>query len=203
MISGQSPAQASVAPSPLRHEPQVSIPLQQDIYSLNAVQSTTDVKQDAPEPAKHNLLTEARLPIVKLNRLNLDVCFHLQYLFSLVIYIFILHSWFFILQDALLKKSTPSENRRSTPPTDPDSDDAPLKPKSSDKVKSEIDEARERNWLAVKRKHEEANKLEEQSAAIGRFCIFRYNLFSSFQIYLYLIAFFFVFDYSKTKIEKS
>ncbi|XP_077287915.1 nipped-B cohesin loading factor isoform X2 [Arctopsyche grandis] len=140
VISGQSPAQASVAPSPLRHEPQVSIPLQQDIYSMNAVQSTTDVKQDAPEPAKHNLLAEARLPIVKLNRLNLD--------------------------DALLKKSTPSENRRSTPQTDPDSDDAPLKPKSSDKVKSEIDEARERNWLAVKRKHEEANKLEEQSAAI-------------------------------------
>lgn len=75
VISGQSPAQASVAPSPLRHEPQASIPIQQDMY---AIQSVTDVKHETPEPAKHTLLAEARLPIVKLNRLNLDVRINLS-----------------------------------------------------------------------------------------------------------------------------
>lgn len=67
-----------------------------------------------------------------------------------------------------MKKSIPLlEGRQmSASRNDDDSDDAPLKPKA-DKIKMEIDEARERSWQAVKRKHEEASKLEEQSAAIG------------------------------------
>lgn len=54
-------------------------------------------------------------------------------------------------------------------------DDAPLKPKERtssmtpvvDKEKEAIDMARERNWEAVKRKHEEANKKEEAATAVG------------------------------------
>lgn len=49
----------------------------------------------------------------------------------------------------------------------------PLKAKSTvstptvDKEREAIDLARERNWEAVKRKHEEASKKEEAEAAIG------------------------------------
>lgn len=37
-----------------------------------------------------------------------------------------------------------------------------------DKEREAIDIAREKNWEAVKRKHEEASKKEEAEAAIGK-----------------------------------
>lgn len=62
--------------------------------------------------------------------------------------------------------------KNSTVESDSD-DNLPLKAKSSnstpsvDKDKEAIDIAREKNWEAVKRKHEEASKKEEAEAAIG------------------------------------
>lgn len=67
------------------------------------------------------------------------------------------------------KYSTPEIRQKpSVVQNDPDSDEAPLKPKVADKVKNEFDKARERSWQAVKRRHEEANKKEEASATIGK-----------------------------------
>lgn len=61
--------------------------------------------------------------------------------------------------------------KNSTLESDPD-DNVPLKAKASiaqavDKEKEAIDIAREKNWEAVKRKHEEANKKEEAETTIG------------------------------------
>lgn len=75
----------------------------------------------------------------------------------------------------MLKKHDFTEDRATKNNTlESDSDDnIPLKPKSStntptvDKEREAIDIAREKNWEAVKRKHEEASKREEAEAAIG------------------------------------
>lgn len=78
----------------------------------------------------------------------------------------------------MLKKHefTNDERSRKNSTVESDSDDnLPLKAKSNvpippvDKEKEAIDIAREKNWEAVKRKHEEASKKEEAEAAIGKF----------------------------------
>lgn len=63
--------------------------------------------------------------------------------------------------------------KNSTAESDSD-DNLPLKSKSNnvppvDKEKEAIDIAREKNWEAVKRKHEEASKKEESEATIGKY----------------------------------
>lgn len=73
------------------------------------------------------------------------------------------------------KYSTPEIRQKPNVQNDPDSDEAPLKPKVADKVKNEFDKARERSWQAVKRRHEEANKKEEASATIGKIIIIFYT----------------------------
>lgn len=69
---------------------------------------------------------------------------------------------------------TAEERSRKNSALESDSDDnVPLKSKSTsgtptvDKEREAIDIAREKNWEAVKRKHEEASKREEAEAAIG------------------------------------
>lgn len=84
---------------------------------------------------------------------------------------------FNLLQEGILKKhefSSGDERSRKNSTVESDSDDnIPLKPKSNvlappvDKEREAIDIAREKNWEAVKRKHEEASKKEEAEAAIG------------------------------------
>ena len=71
---------------------------------------------------------------------------------------------------------TTDERSRKHSALESDSDDnVPLKTKSSsgtptvDKEREAIDIAREKNWEAVKRKHEEASKREEAEAAIGTY----------------------------------
>lgn len=81
------------------------------------------------------------------------------------------------MQEGILKKhefSSGDERSRKNSAVESDSDDnMPLKPKSSvsappiDKEREAIDIAREKNWEAVKRKHEEASRKEEAEAAIG------------------------------------
>ncbi|XP_072943983.1 nipped-B protein isoform X2 [Epargyreus clarus] len=142
---GQSPAQASVAPSPLRQEPQVPQPSMGAPYAPPPVTSnTTQEKQDKTSNIMNN-----RYPVVKIGRLS----------------------------EGLLKKHefSPDERTRKNSAVDSDSDDnVPLKAKSSnstptvDKEREAIDIAREKNWEAVKRKHEEASKKEEAEAAIVR-----------------------------------
>lgn len=139
VVTGQSPAQASVAPSPLRQEPQVPQP------SMGAPYAPT---QDKLDPRSTTLVNN-RFPVVKLGRLS----------------------------EGLLKKhELPNDERmRKNSTVESDSDDnMPLKAKSSnstpavDKEKEAIDIAREKNWEAVKRKHEAASKKEEEEAAIVR-----------------------------------
>ncbi|KAJ2952749.1 hypothetical protein O0L34_g7104 [Tuta absoluta] len=146
VVTGQSPAQASVAPSPLRQEPQVPQPSMGAPYAPQA-QSTMQDKQD---PSKSSNVMNNRFPVVKLGRLS----------------------------EGLLKKHDFSggdgrSRKNSTLESDSD-DNAPLKPKSHnpappiDKEREAIDIAREKNWEAVKRKHEEASKKEEAETAIVR-----------------------------------
>lgn len=83
----------------------------------------------------------------------------------------------FLPQEGILKKHdfTSEERSRKGNVIESDSDDnVPLKAKPSintptvDKEKEAIDLAREKNWEAVKRKHEEASKKEEAEAAFGK-----------------------------------
>lgn len=75
------------------------------------------------------------------------------------------------------KHETSNDDRaRKNSTAESDSDDnLPLKSKSNnskppvDKEKEAIDIAREKNWEAVKRKHEEASKKEESEATIGKY----------------------------------
>lgn len=64
-MTGQSPAQASVAPSPLRQEPQVPQP------SMGAPYAPV---QDKPDPSKGII----RFPVVKLGRLSVSFVFMLR-----------------------------------------------------------------------------------------------------------------------------
>ncbi|KAG7307609.1 hypothetical protein JYU34_007831 [Plutella xylostella] len=139
VMTGQSPAQASVAPSPLRLEPSVPQP------SMGAPYAPPAPAPAAATPGK-DIKTNAmenRFPVVRLGRLS----------------------------EGLLKKHEfPSERSRKNSSLESD-DDAPLaKSKASkpapDKEREAIDIAREKNWEAVKRKHEEANKKEEAETAI-------------------------------------
>ena len=63
VVTGQSPAQASVAPSPLRQEPQVPQP------SMGAPYAPT---QDKPDPRSTTLVNN-RFPVVKLGRLSVSI----------------------------------------------------------------------------------------------------------------------------------
>lgn len=144
--TGQSPAQASVAPSPLRLEPQVPQPSMGAPYAPPQAQNSNQDKQD---PSKSTGSMNNRYPVVKLGRLS----------------------------EGLLKKHdfTAEERSRKNSALESDSDDnVPLKSKSTsgtptvDKEREAIDIAREKNWEAVKRKHEEASKREEAEAAIVR-----------------------------------
>ncbi|OWR45028.1 putative delangin [Danaus plexippus plexippus] len=144
-VPGQSPAQASVAPSPLRQEPQVPQPCMGAPYAPPATQST----QEKQDPSRSTQVMNTRYPVVKLGRLS----------------------------EGMLKKHDVSHDERSrkNSTVDSDSDDnLPLKAKSSsstptvDKEREAIDMAREKNWEAVKRKHEEASRREEAEAAIVR-----------------------------------
>ncbi|KAI8434987.1 hypothetical protein MSG28_003433 [Choristoneura fumiferana] len=148
VVTGQSPAQASVAPSPLRQEPQVPQPSMGAPYAPhNLPQNTTQEKQEQP---KNTNMMNNRYPVVKLGR----------------------------LPEGLLKRHEVSgdERSRKNSTMESDSDDnAPLKAKTSvnitppvDKDREAIDIAREKNWEAVKRKHEEASKKEEAEASIVR-----------------------------------
>ncbi|KOB75611.1 Nipped-B-like protein [Operophtera brumata] len=136
VMTGQSPAQASVAPSPLRQEPQVPQP------SMGAPYAPV---QEKPDPSPGII----RFPFVKLGRLSEGMLKKHEY-----------------VNDDRSRKSSAIES---------DSDDnVPLKTKSSinvpavDKEKEAIDIAREKNWEAVKRKHEAASKKEEAEATIVR-----------------------------------
>ncbi|CAK1552044.1 unnamed protein product [Leptosia nina] len=149
VMTGQSPAQASVAPSPLRQEPQVPQPSMGAPYAPPSLLNSIQDKQDQ---TKSSNSLNTRYPVVKIGRLS---------------------------EGLLKKHDFSSEERvqkNSTLDTDSD-DNAPLKPKSSlkqnstqlvDKEREAIDKARERNWEAVKRKHEEASKKEEAETAIVR-----------------------------------
>ncbi|XP_034840384.1 nipped-B protein isoform X1 [Maniola hyperantus] len=147
VVTGQSPAQASVAPSPLRQEPQVPQSSMGAPYAPPPfLQNITQEKQDA---SKGTTAVNNRYPVVKLGRLS----------------------------EGILKKHETSNDDRarknSTAESDSD-DNLPLKSKSNnskppiDKEKEAIDKAREKNWEAVKRKHEEASKKEESEATIVR-----------------------------------
>ncbi|KAL4710687.1 hypothetical protein ACJJTC_004332 [Scirpophaga incertulas] len=141
VVTGQSPAQASVAPSPLRQEPNVPLPSMGVPYAP----PQTSEKSEAQKSNTAN----NKFPVVKIGRLS----------------------------DVVLKKhEQPNDERtRKNSTLESDSDDnMPLKPKANmmtpsvDKEREAIDIAREKNWEAVKRKHEEANKKEEAEAAIVR-----------------------------------
>lgn len=74
------------------------------------------------------------------------------------------------------KHEAPEDRARKNSTAESDSDDnLPLKSKSNnsmppvDKEKQAIDIAREKNWEAVKRKHEEASKKDESEATIGKY----------------------------------
>lgn len=71
VVTGQSPAQASVAPSPLRQEPQVPQPSMGAPYAPPPVlQNTNQEKQD---PSKSTTAVNNRYPVVKLGRLSVSV----------------------------------------------------------------------------------------------------------------------------------
>lgn len=178
MVTGQSPAQASVAPSPLRQEPQVPQPSMGAPYAPhNLPQNTTQDKQEQP---KNTNMMNNRYPVVKLGRLPVIYMFYNYFnrINNLLIFILLIS---FPLQEGLLKRHEVSgdERARKNSTMESDSDDnVPLKAKTSvnipppvDKDREAIDIAREKNWEAVKRKHEEASKKEEAEASIGIFRI--------------------------------
>ncbi|XP_050664265.1 nipped-B-like protein A isoform X2 [Leptidea sinapis] len=146
VMPGQSPAQASVAPSPLRQEPQVPQPSMGAPYAPPPTLNSIQEKQD---PTSSLNVVNNRYPVVKIGRLS----------------------------EGMLKKHefTNDETLRKNNTIDSDSDDnAPLKARITntaqpvDKEREAIDIAREKNWEAVKRKHEEANKKGESETAIVR-----------------------------------
>ncbi|XP_045490896.1 nipped-B-like protein B isoform X1 [Colias croceus] len=146
VMTGQSPAQASVAPSPLRQEPQVPQP------SMGAPYAPPLATAQEKDQSKSASAVNSRYPVVKIGRLS----------------------------EGLLKKHefTGDERVRKNSTVESDSDDnIPLKAKSKqkqniskpvDKEREAIDMAREKNWEAVKRKHEEASKKEEEETSIVR-----------------------------------
>lgn len=68
--TGQSPAQASVAPSPLRQEPQVPQPSMGAPYTPQQLaQNSTQEQQD---PSKSSGVINNRYPVVKLGRLSVS-----------------------------------------------------------------------------------------------------------------------------------
>lgn len=69
MRTGQSPAQASVAPSPLRLEPQVPQPSMGAPYAPPQAQNSNQDKQD---PSKSTGSMNNRYPVVKLGRLSVS-----------------------------------------------------------------------------------------------------------------------------------
>lgn len=69
-MTGQSPAQASVAPSPLRQEPQVPQPSMGAPYALQ--QSMQISSQDKQDPNKSMGVINNRYPVVKLGRLSVS-----------------------------------------------------------------------------------------------------------------------------------
>ncbi|CAG4981013.1 unnamed protein product [Parnassius apollo] len=147
VVTGQSPAQASVAPSPLRQEPQVPQPSMGAPYASQQQSQSTQDKLETS--TKTSNMVNNRYPVVKIGRLS----------------------------EVILKKHDFSNDERSRKSSamESDSDDnQPLKTKSTvstptvDKEREAIDIAREKNWEAVKRKHEEASKKEEAEAAIVR-----------------------------------
>lgn len=78
----------------------------------------------------------------------------------------------------MLKKhefGTEDRSRKNSTLESDSDDNMPLKAKANsgnntvDKEREAIDIAREKNWEAVKRKHEEASKREEAEAAIGMY----------------------------------
>ncbi|XP_013182158.1 PREDICTED: nipped-B protein [Papilio xuthus] len=145
VMTGQSPAQASVAPSPLRHEPQAPQPSMGAPYAPQ--QSTTQDKLELSTKTPN--IMNNKYPVVKIGRLS----------------------------EGILKKhdfANDGRSRKSSAIESDSDDNLPLKAKSTvsnptvDKEREAIDLARERNWEAVKRKHEEASKKEEAEAAIVR-----------------------------------
>lgn len=68
IVPGQSPAQASVAPSPLRQEPQVPQPCMGAPYAPPATQST----QEKQDPSRSTQVMNTRYPVVKLGRLSVS-----------------------------------------------------------------------------------------------------------------------------------
>lgn len=166
-MTGQSPAQASIAPSPLRQEPHVPQPSMGAPYAP-LQQGTMQEKQ---EPNKSTTVNN-RFPVVKIGRLSVSSLYHSN--IALLIFYYISHLFF--SKEGLLKKHEfPNDERsRKNSTLESDSDDnLPLKAKSSvsvppvDKEREAIDIAREKNWEAVKRKHEEASRKEEAEATIG------------------------------------
>lgn len=71
--TGQSPAQASVAPSPLRQEPQVPQPSMGAPYALQ--QQAQNSNTDKQDPNKSSVLNN-RYPVVKLGRLSVSIPCH-------------------------------------------------------------------------------------------------------------------------------
>lgn len=68
-MTGQSPAQASVAPSPLRQEPHVPQPSMGAPYApIQQTQNTATDKQDNKNANANN-----RYPVVKLGRLSVSI----------------------------------------------------------------------------------------------------------------------------------
>lgn len=100
----------------------------------------------------------------------------------------------YLFQEGILKKHDFTEERsRKNSTLESDSDDnMPLKAKSNnytptvDKEREAIDIAREKNWEAVKRKHEEASKKEEAEAAIGKIILFHSMQFLCISVYVRL-----------------
>lgn len=67
-MTGQSPAQASVAPSPLRQEPQVPQPSMGAPYAPTQPLNATD-----KDPAKGANSVNSRFPVVKIGRLSVRI----------------------------------------------------------------------------------------------------------------------------------
>ncbi|GBP81715.1 Nipped-B protein [Eumeta japonica] len=147
VVTGQSPAQASVAPSPLRQEPQVPQPSMGAPYATPQHLPNAIHQENKSDLTKDTNITDNRYPVVRIGRLS----------------------------EGLLKKHELSSDERprkkSTLESDSD-DNLPLKPKMVqtpqpvDKEREAIDIAREKNWQAVKRKHEDAARKEEAEMAI-------------------------------------
>lgn len=80
VMTGQSPAQASVAPSPLRQEPQVPQPSMGAPYTPQQHSQSVQDKQESS--AKSNVINN-KYPVVKIGRLSVSVLcsnFILQFL---------------------------------------------------------------------------------------------------------------------------